>query len=121
MRFNRQKKFYLKLTKEDIDKLFREFPEALGKSYRTYFTNVIRYENLAVKLLRFMEDLNTKHGTRFFDQVSPTEADLDQINLCDNQLTRNMADLQNATLASLRSKPNPDNIKAILKKFNIYF
>ena len=68
-----------------------------------------------------MEDLNTKHGTRFFGQVSPTEADLDQINLCDNQLTRNMADLQNATLASLRSKPNPDNIKAILKKFNIYF
>ena len=129
MRFNHQNRFYLRITKKDVDELFNLFPEALN-GHRTYFVDVCKQMQSVVKILGFIKQLNAKHGTRFFDQVTPTKEKLNQIRPSDNQVIRNLADLRNEVLNSLRKRqPDQDEtqdeikdkIKAILGKCGIYF
>lgn len=61
MRFKRQNRFYLKFTKENIEDLFKEFPQALA--HPCVFTSSIHTsKDRTNELIEFIVKLDAEHG-----------------------------------------------------------
>lgn len=107
----------MKFTENDIKDLVEMFPEA--KTAESFFSSHIHVsrENTN-KLLKFIKGLNKKHNTNFFDQVAPTDEQLDSTKLSNIKLNQDLVELQNAGLAAQRGRPQDrSKLLEIFRKF----
>ena len=93
------------------------FPEAA--TIKNFFPcNIHVSKENSNKLLRFIASLNKKHNTNFFDQVAPTDEQLDSIKLSNIKLNQDLVELQNAGLAAQRGRPQErSKLLEIFRKF----
>lgn len=111
IRFNHENKYMLKLGKEDIEELFELCPEMLREGFKGVEAACLKSKDFENRFFGFLERLNEKHKTDFFNRREPTERELAQIVLPSDEKCKTNLPKQKNTL-----KPDEIVLPADLSK-----